>query len=603
MTILIVSFVGALVLSLVLNPMYRMLALRMGFVEHPRDGRWHERSTPAVGGLAIFTILLVGAVLLNPLREIWLLLLSVGGIFGIGLIDDLRDLKASTKLIGQIVVASLLLSVGYRLGWTESLILDTLLTLFWIVGITNAFNLLDNMDGLCAGVALIAGAALLAGLVTTVGIVPESFYLAVLLGAIAGFLVFNYHPARVFLGDSGSLLVGLSLSVLPLHLGTGSEPRADVLSIIAAPVMVLLIPIGDTLLVTVSRLLSGRSPAHGGTDHSSHRLVAIGLSPRTAVAVLWTLAAVGGVLGFAIDRFAEEVMAVTGLLFFMAMVIFGVYLSQVRVYEDEDDIQSDRRRLLTPLVIDFPYKRRVAEILLDVGLVLVAYYAAFRLRFGQPVFVGDEFSTLFPSFLASVPLVLGIQVLSLFVTGAYRGVWRHFGLMDVVVLVKGVALGAVTIVFTVTFLYRFEFFSRGVFVIYAALLLLMLFASRASFRLIGEFIQRQRHGGDRLIIYGAGQGGAAAVRELVGQAGEVYRLQGFIDDDPEKSGIRFLGYQVLGSYAELRRLIQRGEVDCVVISTRMIDASRVQELERLCHAYGVRLSALRVELQRLVVGV
>ena len=128
----------------------------------------------------------------------------------------------------------------------------------------------------------------------------------------------------------------------------------------------------------------------------------------------------------------------------------------------------------------------------------------------------------------------------------------------------------------------------------------MLFASRASFRLIGEFIQRRRHGGDRLIIYGAGQGGAAAVRELVGQAGEVYRLQGFIDDDPEKSGIRFLGYQVLGSYAELRRLIQRGEVDCVVISTRMIDASRVQELERLCHAYGVRLSALRVELQHLV---
>lgn len=603
MTILIVSFVLGLVLSLVLNPMYRMLALRMGFVEHPRDDRWHERSTPAVGGLAIFTILLVGAVLLKPLREIWLLLLSVGGIFGIGLIDDLRNLKASTKLIGQIVIASLLLSVGYRLGWTESLILDTLLTLFWIVGITNAFNLLDNMDGLCAGVALIAGAALLAGIVTTVGLVPESFYLAVLLGAIAGFLVFNYHPARVFLGDSGSLLVGLSLSVLPLHFGTGPEPRTDVLSIIAAPVMVLLIPIGDTLLVTVSRLLSGRSPAHGGTDHSSHRLVAIGLSPRTAVAVLWTLAAVGGVLGFAINRFAEEVMAVTGLLFFMAMVIFGVYLSQVRVYEDEDDIQSDRRKLLTPLVIDFPYKRRVAEILLDVGLVLVAYYAAFRLRFGQPVFVGDEFSTLFPSFLASLPLVLGLQVLSLFVMGTYRGVWKHFGLMDVVVLVKGVALGAVTIVFAVTFLYRFELFSRGVFVIYAALLLLMLFASRASFRLIGEFIQRRRHGGDRLIIYGAGQGGAAAVRELVGQAGEVYRLQGFIDDDPEKSGIRFLGYQVLGSYAELRRLIQRGEVDCVVISTRMIDASRVQELERLCHAYGVRLSALRVELQHLVVGV
>ena len=601
MTILILSFVLALVLSLVLNPMYRMLAVRMGFVEHPRDDRWHESPTPAVGGLAIFTILLLAAVLLDPLREIWLLLLGVGGIFSIGLMDDLRNLKASTKLIGQIVIASLLLSFGYRLGWTESLTFDTVLTLFWIVGVTNAFNLLDNMDGLCAGVALIAGSALLAGIVTTVGVAPESLYLAVLLGGVAGFLFFNYHPARVFLGDSGSLLVGLSLSVLPLHLGTGPEPRTDVLSIVAAPVMVLLIPIGDTLLVTVSRLLSGRSPAHGGTDHSSHRLVAIGLSPRRAVAVLWTLAAVGGVLGFAIDRFTEEVMVVTGLLFVMAMVIFGVYLSQVRVYEDEDDIQSERRKL-TPLVIDFPYKRRVAEILLDVGLVLVAYYAAFRLRFGQPMFVGDEFSTLFPSFLASLPLVLGIQVFSLFVVGTYRGVWKHFGLMDVVVLAKGVALGTVSIVFAVTFLYRFELFSRGVFVIYAALLLLMLFASRASFRLIGEFIQRQQHVGDRLVIYGAGQGGAAAVRELVGQSGEVFRLKGFIDDDPEKTGIRFLGYEVLGSYDDLRQLILRDQVDCIVISTRMIDVSRVQELERLCHVHNVRLSTLRVELRHLVVG-
>ena len=272
MTILVSSVVLGVVLSLALNPLYRRIALRVGFVEQPRDDRWHKRPTPPVGGAAIATTLLIGVALLEPLREMWLLLLSVGGIFAIGSIDNLRPLKPSTKLIGQIVLASGLLFFGYRLGWSESLTLDTMLTLLWIVGVTNAFNLLDNMDGLFAGVALIAGCALLAGVVATTGTTPDAAYLAVLLGAVAGFLVYNVYPATVFLGDSGSLLIGLSLAVLPLHFGNGPEPRANVMAIIAAPILILLIPIVDTVFVTTSRLLSGRSPAHGGTDHSSHLL-------------------------------------------------------------------------------------------------------------------------------------------------------------------------------------------------------------------------------------------------------------------------------------------------------------------------------------------
>ena len=545
MTMLVSGFVLAVVLSLALNLLYRLIALRVGFVAQPRDDRWHKRPTPLVGGAAIATTVLIAVVLLEPLREMWLLLLCFGGIFAIGLIDDFRTLKPSTKLIGQIVVASALLFFGYRLGWSESLTLDTMLTLLWIIGITNAFNLLDNMDGLCGGVALIAGCALLAGVVSTTGTTPETAYLAVLLGAVAGFLVYNLHPATVFLGDSGSLFIGLSLAVLPLHIGNGPEPQADVMSIVAAPVLVLLIPIVDTAFVTISRLFSGRSPTHGGTDHSSHRLVAIGLSPRAAVAVLWTLAAVGGVLGFTIDRFAQDWGAVLGVLFIITVIIFGVYLSQVRVYEDTDRNQT-QARTLTPLLSDVLYKQRMAEILLDVGLVSVAYYAAYRLRFE-----GEAFSTSFPSFLTSLPLVFGVQVFTLFVLGGYRGVWRSFGLMDGVVFAKAVLIGTLTLVFGVTYLYRFERYSRGVFVIYAALLLLLLLASRASFRLIAEFIQRRQHTGERLVIYGSGAGGAAAVRELVGQAGQPVRMIGFIDDDQDKQRVRCHGYHVLGPYTKL----------------------------------------------------
>ena len=302
MTVIASYFFFGLALSLALNPLYRLAAHRFGYVQHPRDDRWHKRPTAPVGGPAIATTLLAGVALLEPLRQEWLPLLCVGVIFVLGTIDDVRALRATSKLVVQIAIASMLLFFGYRLGWSESLTLDIVLTLLRIVGITNAFNLLDNMDGLCAGIALIAGFSMLAGLDATAGTAPEAVYLAVLLGSTAGFLVYNFHPAGVFLGDSGSLLIGLSLAIMPLEPGQAVAPGSDVVSIVAVPVLVLLIPIFDATLVTVSRVLLSRPPSQGGKDHSSHRLVAIGLSEPAAVAVLWGLAAIGGLLGFAIDR-------------------------------------------------------------------------------------------------------------------------------------------------------------------------------------------------------------------------------------------------------------------------------------------------------------
>ena len=196
-------------------------------------------------------------------------------------------------------------------------------------------------------------------------------------------------------------------------------------------------------------------------------------------------------------------------------------------------------------------------------------------------------------------MVLGVQILTLFGVGGYRGVWRYFGLMDGVVFTKGVLLGTLAIVFSVTYLYRFENYSRGVFVIYAALLLLMLIISRASFRLIGEFIQRRKREGARLAIYGAGGGGAATARELLGSSSQQYRMLGFIDDDPEKTGTRFQGYRVLGGYEELVKLVHDGAVDSVVISIRMLDGARLRDVRALCDENGVMLSKFKVDIQHL----
>jgi UDP-GlcNAc:undecaprenyl-phosphate GlcNAc-1-phosphate transferase len=580
--------------ALALVPLCRRASHRLGCTARPKDDRWHREPTALLGGVAIaLTVLAAYSVLGNP-AKLSVLLAGATLMFLLGLVDDVVDLKPYAKLVGEIAIASLFVFFGYRLGWTTSLTLDTILTMVWIVGFTNAFNLLDNMDGLCAGISLIAGAALLATIILTSGITPEATYLALLLAATAGFLIYNFYPASIFMGDSGSLFIGLNLAVLTLSSQSSGKGSSSVLAIIAAPLLVLLVPIFDTTLVTVSRLVSGRSAAQGGLDHSSHRLVAMGLSERAAVAVLWTLAALGGLLGISLSRFQNDWPSLISAVFLLAMIIFAVYLAHIRVYRHADDALVASGRI-TPFVANFMYKRRVAEVLLDTCLVAIAYYSAYRLRFE-----GAEFGLFFQRFLQSLPLVISFQMVALFAVGAYRGIWRYFGLMDAVTAARGVLFGTLSSVWLIVYLYRFENYSRGVFVIYSALLLLLLCASRASFRLISEFASRRRQGGQRVVIYGAGDSAAAAVRELLSRTVDGYRMLGFIDDDPGMARVRMQGYPVLGDFGSLVSLISNGAVDTVVITTHLISVDRLETLRDLCAEHQVGLARLHFKLDEIV---
>jgi UDP-GlcNAc:undecaprenyl-phosphate/decaprenyl-phosphate GlcNAc-1-phosphate transferase len=327
----ILPLVLSFVLSLVLTPAVRALARRWGAVAQPRPDRWHKKPTALLGGVAIFAAVTFTALVTLANSAQTLALLGVSAfLFFVGLVDDLRRLKPYQKLIGQGIGAVALLAAGLQLSWTPWLFVNWAITLLWLVGITNALNLLDNMDGLAAGIAAIASFFLGINCVAS-GQVSDAQLLGVLAAALIGFLVFNSNPASIFMGDSGSMFIGIFLAGAALLEPVGDRPRTS-LPVLAVPVLVLFIPIFDVCLVTVMRKLSGRAISQGGRDHTSHRLVALGFSERKAVLLLYVLAVFSGILALLAREAPVDVSLLLIVGFTIAMTLFGIYLARVKVY-------------------------------------------------------------------------------------------------------------------------------------------------------------------------------------------------------------------------------------------------------------------------------
>lgn len=434
---IVLSMLTSFASAVALVPVARRVAIRVNMVARPRADRWHRTVVPLLGGVAIGLATLFASLVCGLATSLPVVLGASMAMFLMGLVDDILLLRPSTKLVAQIAAAAALVYFGFRLHWLESRLLDSVLTMVWVVGLTNAFNLLDNMDGLCAGIALIVAAMLLAGFWTGASrdnALAEMTLLAALAGAAAGFLVYNFPPASIFMGDSGSLMFGFSLAALTLgHEGVRAS-RSDVLSVIAGPAFVLLIPIFDTMLVTTARLLSGRSPAQGGRDHSSHRLVAIGLSERNAVLVLWMLASVGGLIGLLLRNFSPEWSLPVGTIYLIGMCVFAVYLARVRVY---DDVPKADAGPFTLLNADFMSRRRTVEVLVDVSMIGACYYLAMLLVYRDP----EEYLRHAEAFYRTLPIVLATQLVSLFARGLYRGVWQPFVRADIHKVIEGVLAG------------------------------------------------------------------------------------------------------------------------------------------------------------------
>jgi UDP-GlcNAc:undecaprenyl-phosphate GlcNAc-1-phosphate transferase len=463
--------------------------------------------------------------------------------------------------------------------------IDSILSVIWIVGITNAFNLLDNIDGLSAGIAAIAGLFFLAAL-SPAGDIPLAAAVAAFVGASLGFLVYNVRPASIFMGDSGSLFLGSFMGAAALAaapaLGAGTVPVA------AIPLFILLIPIFDTTFVSVTRHLAGRSPLRGGRDHLSHRLVALGMDEGRAVLGLYVLATLGGMVALGLQHADIGYAAIVVALYLILLAGIGIVLGHVEAYA----LDGQKRR--PPLVSEVAYQNRVYEVLLDLALISIAYYAAFRFRFQGP-----EFAHFLTYFATSFPLVIACQLAGLALAGKYRQVWRSIGPSEILGLVNGIALGVAGSALLLLYLYRFEGFSRLVFAIDAVVLVFLMVGARLAIATVDEYLRRRRGSGQPALIYGAGSGGALLVRALLEDRSMDLLPVGFIDDDPAKRRLRLEGVPVLGTFADLEQLIASRGIAHVLVSMRGLDRTRLAETAAICRAQGVAIRAMRFALEEI----
>ena len=276
------AFALASMIAAVVTPMLRRVAVEVGFVDAPAPHKSHLRPMPYLGGVAIAGAALGGWLLESGLtKRIGAVAIAAIAIGLMGLVDDHRKLDPWPRLAVESAAAVAVVAVGVRAEVTSIAAINIAITIFWIVGVTNALNLLDNMDGLSAGIAAVVAAGTFA-LAAIEGQSALATVVIALCGACTGFLVYNWRPASIFMGDAGSLFIGFVLSVAVL------EAKSALLypENLAVPLLLVALPLLDTSVVSIARFRRGRSVMSGGRDHLSHRLVSLGVAPGVAVAVL-----------------------------------------------------------------------------------------------------------------------------------------------------------------------------------------------------------------------------------------------------------------------------------------------------------------------------
>jgi UDP-GlcNAc:undecaprenyl-phosphate GlcNAc-1-phosphate transferase len=582
----LLAFSTALALTAAAVPAVRRVARGGNLYEQPVSDRWHLRPVPKLGGAAMSLAFVATLLAIGTGPGLPLVLLAPLALAVVGMIDDLSPFRPSIKFGAQIAVAAGFLAAAPPIAITGYVPIDLAISLVWFVGITNAFNLLDNIDGLAAGVAAIAGAFLVLSFIldgnpTLLGLgVP----VAAMTGVAIGFLLYNWHPASIFMGDGGSHLVGsffatVTLLAVPHLQGSGTA---------AIVVILLLVPCADTALVVLTRQLAGRSAFVGGRDHLSHRLVAAGADDRRAVLVLYAIAVLGGLAVIALQTLAPTWGWALVAVYAAGVLGLGVYFSHVDVRD------NPRWRSRLPLPTELTSRYRVYEIVLDVLLVALAYYLGLVLRFREP----DHFTVFLDHFTRLLPLVALLHIVGLWLGGKYRRPADGSGATAAIAVLRGALLGSAASVVAVLYLTRFQGYSRQAFALAGGFVVIFLWGEILALRSLDELLRRRQRPGGQALICGAGPLGALAIRDLRLNPARGLTPIGVLDDDARR-GDRVEGLHVVGRIGDLDDALSAGHVTTVIVATDRLSPERLDEICALAARHAVEVRRFRVSLDRV----
>jgi len=599
-------------ISLAITPLVRFLALKKKILDFPSSRKVHSKPIPLLGGVPIFLAfnltLMMGVLLGNEhlagyLKDRWVeIFVSQILILALGIYDDIKQLEPKVKFLGQVLIGLLMVAFGFDIhsiaspfsGKVIQLGLFSIpITIIWLVGITNALNLVDGLDGLAAGTSVIVCATIFAVsfFQQNIGVALVTLILA---GSILGFLRYNFYPAKIFLGDSGSLYLGFMLASLSVQ---GSSKEATLVAVLA-PILALGLPIMDTLLSMIRRFLKsinmvdfpsrngklkvlffkGFSMFEADKDHVHHRILKLGFSHRNTVIILY------GLCGFlcAMALLSTAVINLSAVAFLVAILL--VFLIGVRSLKYQE-FKILENGLLLPL-FDIPvFNKRVFHGFFDFCAICLSFYLSFLLVFHA--FGGEQKGL----FIKTLPFVLLFKIMLFQISGIYKSSWAYASLEDVMKILKAVLLSCFGTVLWLEFLFGAKAFGGIVFYLTDFYLLLtLIMSSRFSYRVISSFYNKNAsYRNQKILIYGAGYRGSTLLKEIRHNGTYAFKPVGFIDDDAKKKGTSLQGCPILGSYEDLEKIVGKSEVSEIIVSTPKIKNDRIKVLTEFCKQKGIIL--------------
>ncbi len=621
----ILIFVAALSvgLSLALTPLAMKLAYIVGAVDKPGGRKIHTRPTPRLGGVALFlsfiiTLTAVHVVLPQAkldvfvVRSSWLIVaLSLSVILLLGVCDDIWTLKPGQKFLVQFFAGGLVYLAGFKIDLVTNPfsggviyfgLLSFPLTVIWVVGITNAFNLIDGLDGLAAGIAVIAGLTISAISLLHHDITTAAISIT-LVGALLGFLRYNFNPAKVFLGDSGSLFIGFTLAVLSISSSTKGSTAFSVI----VPLLALGVPIIDTSLAMLRRILRSFLPDESlptsslrklhsmflpDRRHIHHQLVARGLSHRETVLVLYIASCAFGICAF----------LVTAGSLSSSLILIGVGIAAVVAVRKLG--YSEMALLRNGLLLRLYRKAFVKHVASQAILDLISVMAAFVLTYSLTSYTLQHFI----GWRTLAFDMMGISIIQLLVFlfgGMYRRTITLLGLGDVLQMLKLSFFGAIVTAGPILLLHSLtdlpivgmfallDFYFLTTFVI----------GSRMLFHAMNYIFLRGVGGGERVLIYGADSKGLIILQTLLaggsirGESGKSLTPVGFLDDDPGMEGKFLDGYPVFGGHWKLEAVIKKIDIGEIILADTDISTAALQRMKKIADDHHIRVSVSRLRLE------